>query len=212
MKDRIGVLIVDDHRVVRAGIRGMLAGEEDIDVVGEATNGQEAVDLAGDLDPHVVLMDLNMPGVDGIAAAKALRTSLPETHVLVLTTYDTDADISSAIDAGAVGYVLKDAPREELLHAIRQAAKGESVLSPSVAAKVMGRLRSGGQESLSPRELEVLEQVARGATNQEIAWHLHVSQATVKTHLIHIFDKLGVSDRTAAATRALEQGIIRLEE
>ncbi len=206
------MLIVDDHPVVRAGIRGMLAGEEDIDVVGEATNGQEAVDLAGDLDPHVVLMDLNMPGVDGIAAAKALRTSLPETHVLVLTTYDTDADISSAIDAGAVGYVLKDAPREELLHAIRQAAKGESVLSPSVAAKVMGRLRSGGQESLSPRELEVLEQVARGATNQEIAWHLHVSQATVKTHLIHIFDKLGVSDRTAAATRALEQGIIRLEE
>jgi DNA-binding NarL/FixJ family response regulator len=203
-------VIADDHPVVRAGLRGMLEPESDIEVVGEATNGREAVSLVGRLEPEVVLMDLQMPELDGVAATKQIRDRYPETNVLVLTTFDTDADITRAISAGATGYLLKDAPRQDLFQAIRAAARGESVLTPAVASRLMSKMRGPGVQSLSEREIEVLTQVADGNSNKDIAAKLYISEATVKTHLVHIFGKLGVDDRTAAVTVALEQGIIRL--
>lgn len=208
---KISLIIADDHPVVRTGLRGMLAGQPDFEIVGEAATGAEAVALTGQLQPDVVLMDLRMPGVDGVTAIARISERYPETNILVLTTYDTDADILPAIEAGATGYLLKDAPREELFRAVRAAARGESVLSPTVASRLMGRMRAPGEEALSAREIEVLELVAEGASNKEIARQLHISKATVKTHLVHIFDKLGVSDRTAAVTTALKRGILRLE-
>jgi DNA-binding NarL/FixJ family response regulator len=206
----IRVLIADDHPVVRDGLRAMLATQPDMEVVGEATTGAEAVQRARALRPAVVLMDLQMPELDGPAAIAALRDTEPEVHVLVVTTFGTDADITRAIDAGATGYLLKDAPREQLFAAIRAAARGESVLSPTVASRVLGRMRAPAEEALSPRELEILGAVARGSSNKEIGRRLHISEATVKTHLLRIFGKLGVDDRTAAVTVALERGIIRL--
>jgi DNA-binding NarL/FixJ family response regulator len=203
-------VIADDHPVVRAGLRGMLEPESDIEVVGEATNGLEAVSLVGRLEPEVVLMDLQMPELDGVAATKQIRDRYPETNVLVLTTFDTDADITRAISAGATGYLLKDAPRQDLFQAIRAAARGESVLTPAVASRLMSKMRGPAVQSLSEREIEVLTQVADGNSNKDIAGKLYISEATVKTHLVHIFGKLGVDDRTAAVTVALEQGIIRL--
>jgi DNA-binding NarL/FixJ family response regulator len=203
-------VIADDHPVVRAGLRGMLEPESDIEVVGEATNGREAVSLVGRLEPEVVLMDLQMPELDGVAATKQIRDRYPETNVLVLTTFDTDADITRAISAGATGYLLKDAPRQDLFQAIRAAARGESVLTPAVASRLMSKMRGPAVQSLSEREIEVLTQVADGNSNKDIAAKLYISEATVKTHLVHIFGKLGVDDRTAAVTVALEQGIIRL--
>ena len=188
----------------------MLEIEPDIEVVGEATNGREAVTLVGRLEPEVVLMDLQMPEVDGVSATQQIRDRHPETNVLVLTTYDTDADITRAINAGATGYLLKDAPRQDLFHAIRAAAQGESVLTPAIASRLMGKMRGPAEESLSDREIDVLTEVAAGRSNREIADELYISEATVKTHLVHIFGKLGVDDRTAAVTSALEKGIIRL--
>jgi len=208
--ERIRLVIADDHPVVRAGLRGMLAGQPGFEIVGEAATGAEAVALTSRLRPDVVLMDLRMPEMDGVTAIEHIRAQHPETHVLVLTTYDTDTDILRAIEAGATGYLLKDAPREELFRAIRAAARGEAVLAPKVAARLMGRMRAPAEEALTARELEVLSLVARGASNKEIARQLHISEATVKTHLLHIFDKLGVSDRTAAVTTALERGILQL--
>jgi DNA-binding NarL/FixJ family response regulator len=210
VSDTIRVVIADDHPVVRTGLRGMLETQTDIDVVGEADNGTQAVTLAGRLEPDVVLMDLQMPDLDGVSATGQIRALLDHTQVLILTTYDTDADINRAIGAGAIGYLLKDAPREDLFQAVRAASRGESVLAPSVAAKVMERMRSPGRETLSGREIEVLTEVADGKSNKEIAKALFISEATVKTHLIHIFSKLGVDDRTAAVTVALERGILRL--
>ncbi len=210
MSVTIRVVIVDDHPVVRTGLRGMLATQADIEVVGEADNGKLGVSLAGRLEPDVVLMDLQMPDLDGVSATEQIRARLDHTQVLILTTYDTDADINRAIGAGAIGYLLKDAPREHLFQAIRAASRGESVLAPSVAAKVMERMRSPGRETLSGREIEVLANVADGKSNKEIARALFISEATVKTHLIHIFSKLGVDDRTAAVTVALERGVLRL--
>ncbi|MCZ6461614.1 MAG: response regulator transcription factor [Actinobacteria bacterium] len=210
MSSTVRVVIADDHPVVRAGLRGMLEPESDIEVVGEATNGREAVSLVGRLEPEVVLMDLQMPELDGVAATKQIRDRYPETNVLVLTTFDTDADITRAISAGATGYLLKDAPRQDLFQAIRAAARGESVLTPAVASRLMSKMRGPGVQSLSEREIEVLTQVADGNSNKEIAGKLYISEATVKTHLVHIFGKLGVDDRTAAVTVALERGIIRL--
>jgi DNA-binding NarL/FixJ family response regulator len=204
------VLLADDHVVVRTGLRAMLEAAGDVAVVGEAGDGAEAVELAAELEPHVVLMDLRMPVLDGVAATARLRERHPEVSVLVLTTYDTDADIFRAIDAGATGYLLKDATRDELLGAIRAAASGRSVLAPRVAGRLMDRARTPGRGSLSGREIEVLEQVARGRTNKEIARALHVSEATVKTHLVHIFAKLDADDRTQAVTAALEGGVLRL--
>ncbi len=210
MSEAIRVLIADDHPVVRTGLRGMLQTQSDIEVVGEAETGAQAVSLAGRLEPDVVLMDLQMPDLDGVSATQQICTRFSQIHVLVLTTYDTDADITRAIGAGAIGYLLKDTPREDLFRAIRAASRGESVLAPSVASRMMERIRGPGDLTLSAREIEVLAQVADGNTNQEIANALFISRATVKTHLVHIFSKLGVDDRTAAVTAALERGILRL--
>ncbi len=210
MSDTIRVVIADDHPVVRIGLRGMLETQNDIDVVGEAENGKQAMSLVSRLEPDVVLMDLQMPELDGVSATEQIRDRFRTVQVLVLTTYDTDADITQAIGAGAIGYLLKDAPRENLFEAIRAASRGESVLTPSVASRVMERIRSPDVEMLSRREIEVLTEVADGKSNKETSQTLFISEATVKTHLIHIFSKLGVDDRTAAVTVALERGILRL--
>jgi DNA-binding NarL/FixJ family response regulator len=210
VNDPIRVVIADDHPVVRTGLRGMLETQTDIEVVGEAENGKQAVSLAGRLEPDVILMDLQMPVLDGVSATEHICTRLRHTQVLILTTYDTDADITRAIGAGAIGYLLKDAPRDDLFNAIRAASRGESVLTPSVASRVMEIMRSPDPETLSGREVEVLTKVAEGKSNKEIAKTLFISEATVKTHLIHIFTKLGVDDRTAAVTVALERGVLRL--
>jgi DNA-binding NarL/FixJ family response regulator len=207
----IRVLLVDDHPVVRAGIEGILNSQADIEVVGEASDGLEAIRLNRTLQPDVILMDLQMPAMDGVTAIKAIREQANPPHILVLTTYDTDVDIVQAIQAGATGYLLKDTPREDFFAAVRQVAKGESVLTPVVASRLMARMRAPAEEQLSERELEVLTLVAQGHSNQDIAKQLHISAATVKTHLIHIYGKLGVSDRTAAVTTALEKGILRLK-
>jgi DNA-binding NarL/FixJ family response regulator len=208
----VRLLITDDHPVVRAGLRGMLSGEPDFEVVGEATNGKEALALIGELRPDVVLMDLRMPEMDGVTAISHIKTEYPETQILVLTTYESDADILRAIETGATGYLLKDAPREDLFGAIRLAAEGKSPLAPTVATRIMQRMRGDSEEeALSTREIEVLELVARGTSNKEIAKQLWVSETTVKSHMLHIFDKLGVADRTAAVTEALRRGILRLE-
>jgi DNA-binding NarL/FixJ family response regulator len=207
----IRLLIADDHPVVRDGLRAMLATQPDMELVDEAATGTQAVAQAQALRPDVVLMDLQMPELDGPAAIAMLREQAPEVRVLVLTTFGTDADITRAVNAGATGYLLKDAPREQLFAAIRAAARGESVLSPSVATRVLGRMRAPAEEALSPRELEILGAVARGLSNKDIGRRLYVSEATVKTHLLRVFSKLGVDDRTAAVTIALERGIIRLQ-
>lgn len=189
----------------------MLTGQPDFEVVGMAADGDTAVTLHHSLSPDVTLMDLRMPGLDGVDAIEAIKAQQPQAHILVLTTYDSDADILRAIEAGATGYLLKDTPREELFHAIRAAARGDSVLAPTIAARLMTRMRAPAEENLSGREIEVLQLVAKGASNKEIGQALHISTATVKTHLIHIYNKLGVDDRTAAVTTALEKGIITLE-
>lgn len=206
----ITILIADDHTIVRAGIRQLLETQPDFEIVAEVENGRQALVQTLILHPDVVLMDLRMPEMDGVEAITAIREQLPDLHVLVLTTFDTDGDIVRAVDAGATGYLLKDVPREELFRAVRATARGETVLASSVAARLMGKVRSGGDDMLSAREIEVLLLVARGSTNQEIAESLFISKATVKSHLIQICNKLGVSDRTAAVTTALERGVIRL--
>ncbi len=202
----IKVLLVDDHPVVREGLRGMLAAEDGLKVVAEAGGAAEAVAAVRAHEPDVVLMDLRMPGGDGVEATARVLVQRPATRVVVLTTYETDADILRAVEAGAAGYLLKDASRAELAQAIRAAARGETVLAPSVAAKLVSRMRSPVE--LSRREIEVLRLVARGRTNAEIGRELFISEATVKTHLLRTFGKLEVSDRTAAVTAALERGIL----
>lgn len=210
MGSPIRLLIVDDHPVVRDGLRGMLGSQPDFQVLGEAGDGAEAVRLTESLQPDVVLMDLRMPQVDGVSATGQIRSRWPQIHVLVLTTYDTDADILRAIEAGATGYLLKDAGREELFQAVRTAAGGYSYLSPAVASRLVGRVRSPTPGALSERETEVLSLVAKGASNKEIARLLHISEATVKSHLLHIFAKLEAGDRTEAVTLALQRGLIKL--
>lgn len=213
----IRVLLADDHPVVREGLRGMLAAEPDIEVVGEAASGPEAVVLAGRLRPDVILMDLRMPGGDGVEAIR----SLAGTTVVVLTTYDSDADILRAVEAGAAGYLLKDTPRAVLADSVRAAARGEAVLTPAVAGRILDHMRASPSpssssaalpaartEQLSARETEVLTLVARGLTNAEIGRRLYVSEATVKTHLLRACAKLGVSGRTAAVTKAIETGAL----
>jgi DNA-binding NarL/FixJ family response regulator len=204
------LLVVDDHPVVRAGLVAMLSEHDDFEVVAEAADGAEAVTMAARSSPDVVLMDLRMPGMDGAEATAKLRAGGHGPAVLVLTTYDTDADILRAVEAGATGYLLKDAPRERLFPAIRSAARGETVLAPTVATRLVNRMRVPAEEALTSREIEVLGLVARGSSNADVAASLFISEATVKTHLLHIFGKLGVDDRTAAVVSALERGIIAL--
>lgn len=204
----IRLLIVDDHPVVRDGLQGMFAGDPRFEVVGKASNGREALSQAETYLPDVVLMDLRMPEIDGVSAIRLMAERGLEARVLVLTTYDTEGDVLPAIEAGATGYLLKDTPREELLRAVRSAAAGEAVLSPPVASRLMGQMRDGGREPPSEREMEVLRLVAHGATNREVAARLFISEATVKTHLLHLFAKLGVNDRAAAVAAAYDQGLL----
>ncbi|MEV4602606.1 response regulator transcription factor [Amycolatopsis sp. NPDC049253] len=204
----VTLLIADDHPIVRDGLRGIFTGEHGFEVLGEAANGAEAVTLAVSLEPDVVLMDLRMPGTDGVSAITELARLGNPARVLVLTTYDTDSDVLPAIEAGATGYLLKDAPREELFRAVRAAARGEAVLSPAVASRLMGQMRAPAKEPLSQREIEVLTLVARGSTNKDAAKKLFISEATVKTHLIHAYAKLGVKDRAAAVAVAFERGLL----
>ncbi|MGC0418301.1 response regulator transcription factor [Embleya sp. AB8] len=204
----IRLLIADDHPVVREGLAGMLAAEPDFEVVAAAEDGAQAVDRAAELRPDVVLMDLRMPGTDGVTATRRIVRELPGIHVLILTTYDTDTDIVRAVEAGATGYLLKDTPRAELAAAVRAAARGETVLAPPVAAKLVTRMKAPVRDALSPRETQVLGLVARGMTNAEIGRELYISEATVKTHLLRTFNKLGVDDRTAAVTVAMADGLL----
>ena len=204
----IRVLVVDDHPVVRGGLVGWLAAQPDLAVVGEAGDGQEALARVAETTPDVVLMDLRMPRMDGVAAIERLAATHPGVRVLVLTTYDTDADIVRAVEAGASGYLLKDAPLPQLADAVRAAARGETVLAPPVAARLVSRLRAPAPEAPTARELEVLAGVARGLTNAEIGRELFIGEATVKTHLLRVFAKLGVDDRTRAVLVAVERGLL----
>jgi DNA-binding NarL/FixJ family response regulator len=200
------VLIVDDHPVVREGLRAVLAAEPGLEVAGECGRGDDAVRLAGELRPDVVLMDLRLPGLDGVEATARI-VAAGSANVLVLTTYDTDGDIVRALAAGATGYLLKDAPREELARAVRGAARGETFLAAPVAAKLVTRARTPSL-ALTPREVQVLGCLARGLSNPDCGRELHISETTVKSHVTRIFEKLGVSDRTAAVMAAIGAGIL----
>src|ERR1700679_2638082 len=207
----IRLLIVDDHPIMRDGLRGVFRGDEDFEVTGEASDGAEAIQLAQALHPDVILMDLRMPRMGGVEAITRLRELGHPARVLILTTYDTDRDVLPGSEAGATGYLLKDAPRDELIRAVRAAHQGQSVLAPKVSSTLVGLIGSPGgrgQENLSPRELEVLKLVADGATNQVAARKLLVSETTVKTHLLHIYTKLGVRDRASAVATAYKRGLI----
>jgi DNA-binding NarL/FixJ family response regulator len=206
----IRVLVADDHPIVRSGIAALLASANDMEVVAEAKDGMEAVELAAATEPDLVLMDLRMPGLDGAEATSRVKAARPATFVLVLTTYETDDYILRAIEAGASGYLLKASPQEEILEGVRSVVRGETVLAPSIATKLVQRMReeSSPAPRLSAREHEVLALVAAGHSNPEIGRRLFIGEATVKTHLQHAFEKLGVADRTRAVTRAMELGIL----
>lgn len=204
----ITLVVADDHPIVRSGIVSLLAAETDMEVVAQASNGNEAIEAALKHRPSAVLMDLRMPERDGVSAIEAIRDEWPDASIVVLTTYDTDEAIVRAIEAGASGYLLKDAPSNDLIDAVRRAASGETVLAPPVAKRLVDRVRDPQSGALSLREIEVLSGVALGNTNAAIAAELHISQATVKTHLVHIYDKLGVSDRAAAVAVAYRNGVL----
>ena len=244
---RVRLLVVDDHPVVRSGIVGMFSSEADLSVVGEAADGDQAVELVAELAPDVVLMDLRMPGVDGVEAIRRISAGAGTAHgaagagtahgavgagtaahapaprIVVLTTYDTDGDILRAVEAGAIGYLLKDSAREDILAAVRAAAVGRSALSPTVTTRLLGAARGAGQSaagaprgarvpvSLSPREREVLAAVSRGLSNSQIGVELYITEATVKTHLLRAYAKLGVDSRAAAVTEALRRGLLELD-
>lgn len=202
----IRVLVADDHPIVRSGIVGLLGAAADIEVVGEAADGVAAVRLAEELRPDLVLMDLRMPHLDGAAATAQILAHNPATRVLILTTYESDDQILGAIAAGAGGYLLKAAPQAEIIEGVRSVFGGQTVLAPVIAAKLVQRVRADATPAprLSARELQVLRLVAAGESNPQIARSLYIGEATVKTHLLHVFDKLGVSDRTRAVTLAME--------
>lgn len=206
-------LVADDHPIVRQGIAALLATTDDFVVVGQARDGDEAVALAASLEPDLVVMDLRMPGLDGVDATEAVLARRPSTRVVVLTTYESDESILRAIEVGASGYLLKASPEDELLAGLRAVTAGQVALAPSMAARLVGRARTGGDavtpaSPLTPRETEVLALVAQGCSNREIGRRLFVGEATVKTHLLHVFEKLGVGDRTRAVTLALERGLL----
>jgi len=203
----IRVVVADDHPIVRSGIAALLDSADDIEVIGQASTGTEAVELALSLEPEIVLMDLRMPGLTGDEATAVILAKRPGIRIVVLTTYESDENILAAIEAGASGYLLKAAPQEEILAGIRSVARGEVALAPSIAAMLVKRV-STPKVTLSPRETEVLRLVASGNSNPAIAAALFVSEATVKTHLLHAFEKLAVSDRTHAVTRAMELGLL----
>lgn len=203
----IRLLIADDHPVVRDGLRGMFAGDPRFDVVGEASDGAHAVELARALHPDVVLMDLRMPRLDGVSAIRRLRELGIAARVLVLTTFDTDSEVLPAVEAGATGYLLKDAPIDDLKRAVEASARGESVLSPTVATRLMHQVRDPGSP-ISDREREVLSLIAQGRSNREVAAELFISEATVKTHLLHVYGKLGVNDRAAAVAVGFQRGLL----
>jgi len=207
----IRLLLADDHPVVRAGLAGLLSDEPDLEVVAEASDGEEAVRLAAATGPDVVLMDLRMPHMDGVAATAAIvaaRGAAETPRVLILTTYESDDQILAAIEAGAGGYLLKAAPQAEIVAGIRSVAAGQSALSPQVAVRLVERMRRPATPVLTPRETEVLRLVALGAANKRIAAQLRIGESTVKTHLLNVFDKLGVTDRTRAVTLAMERGLL----
>jgi DNA-binding NarL/FixJ family response regulator len=209
MSESICLVIVDDHPVVRHGLRSIFEAASGFAVLGEAADGVEAVELVTRLDPDVVPMDLRMPGGGGVEAIAELSRRGAWARLLVLTTYDTDSDTLPAIEAGATGDLLKDAPRDELFGAVRAAAEGRTVLSPDIAARLVSQVRAPGNHSLSSRERDVLRLVAKGSSNREIAEVLFISEATVKSHLTHIYGKLGAKDRAAAVANAYDRGILR---
>ena len=208
MSGSIRVVVADDHPIVRQGVVALLEAEPDIEVVADVADGRAAISAVLAEEPDVVLMDLRMPQLDGVDATRAIRERRPAVAVLVLTTYDTDEAIVRAVEAGAAGYMLKDSPTEDLVDAVRRAADGESVLAPPITKRLVNRMHKVSPDALTAREIDVLREVANGNTNAEVAERLHISEATVKTHLIHIYDKLSVSDRAAAVARAYERGVL----
>lgn len=214
MNRPIKVLVADDHRVVRAGIVALLAQQDGFEVVGEAGTGEEAVDKTLRHRPDVVLMDLQMPGMDGVQATRHLREKAPDVQVLVLTTFDDDELIWGAIQGGAKGYLLKDTPPADLFSAVRDVAAGKTLIPPEILARLTQVIQQGGpgiqEEPLTERELEILQLIAKGHSNKEIAAALFISDNTVKTHISNLFEKLGVRDRTEAVTKALRLGWLEL--
>ncbi|NEC66584.1 response regulator transcription factor [Streptomyces sp. SID9727] len=203
------IILADDHTVMRAGLVALLGSEPTLDIVGEASDGREAVALTERLRPDVALLDLRMPVLDGVGATTAIVAGPAPTRVLILTTYDTDADIERGVEAGATGYLLKDATREQLVDAIHAASRGETVLAPRVAQRLVAKMRRPAPVALTARESDVLEAVADGLSNAEIGRRLFIGEATVKTHLLRIFAKLDVNDRTRAVVVALDTGLLK---
>jgi DNA-binding NarL/FixJ family response regulator len=210
MSRTIRVVVADDHPIVRQGVVALLEDEPDIEVVADVADGRAALSAVLAEEPDVVLMDLRMPEMDGVEATRAVRERRPDVAVLVVTTYDTDEAIVRAVEAGAAGYLLKDSPTEDLVDAVRRAAAGETVLAPRINKRLVERMHKVSPDALTSREIDVLREVANGNTNGGIAERLHISEATVKTHLIHIYDKLAVSDRAAAVARAYEKGFLSI--